>query len=83
MYTRYYQRMVKVPLLGWFVAWLSSIFSISILHQDKRVVEKQLPIKSDLKMGEKLISADQPIILYRRIRKALQDGKTIQEINAD
>lgn len=73
MYTRYYQRFLKIPGLGWFVSWLTSIFSITILHQDKRVVEKQIPIKSDLKMGEKLIPADQPIILYRRERARLQD----------
>ena len=72
--------MVKVPLLGWFVAWLSSVFSIIILHQDKRVVEKQIPIKSEMRMGEKLIPADQPIILYRRIRDALKEGKPFSEI---
>lgn len=72
MYTRYYQCFVKVPILGHFISWMTSIFSIIILHQDKRVVEKQIPIKSDLKMSEKLIPADQPIILYRRIRKELQ-----------
>ena len=75
MYTRYYQRFLKIPVLGRFVSWLTSIFSIVILHQDKRVVEKQIPNKSDLKMGEKLIPADQPIILYRRERARLQ-GKS-------
>jgi phenylpropionate dioxygenase-like ring-hydroxylating dioxygenase large terminal subunit len=73
MYTRYYQSFVKVPIFGHFISWITSIFSIIILHQDKRVVEKQIPIKSDLKMNEKLIPADQPIILYRRTRKELQD----------
>jgi phenylpropionate dioxygenase-like ring-hydroxylating dioxygenase large terminal subunit len=73
MYTRYYQSFVKLPILGHFISWITSIFSIIILHQDKRVVEKQIPIKSDLKMSEKLIPADQPIILYRRIRKELQE----------
>lgn len=73
MYTRYYQRFIKLPILGDFISWLTSIFSIIILHQDKRVIEKQIPIKSDLRMDEKLIPADQPIILYRRVRKELQD----------
>ena len=73
MYTRYYQRFLKIPGLDRLVSWLTSIFSIIILHQDKRVVEKQTPIKSDLKMGEKLIPADQPIILYRRERARLQE----------
>lgn len=74
MYTRYYQRFMKLPVLGQFISWMTSVFSIIILHQDKRVVEKQIPIKSDLKMDEKLIPADQPIILYRRIRKELQEA---------
>lgn len=73
MYTRYYQRFVKLPLVGQLISWLTSVFSIVVLHQDKRVVEKQFPIKTDLKMGEKLIAADQPIILYRRVRKELQE----------
>jgi phenylpropionate dioxygenase-like ring-hydroxylating dioxygenase large terminal subunit len=81
LYSRYYQRFLKLPILGDFVSWLTSIFSIIILHQDKRVVEKQLPIKSDLKMTEKLIAQDQPIILYRRIRKNLQEGLPIQKEN--
>ncbi len=73
MYTRYYQKFLNLPLIGQLIAWLTSVFSIVILHQDKRVVEKQYPIKSDLYMGEKLIAADQPIILYRRERKRLQE----------
>ena len=73
MYTRYYQRFITIPIIGNFISWLTSIFSIIILHQDKRVVEKQFPIKSELKMGEKLIQADQPIILYRRKRQELKD----------
>jgi len=73
MYTRYYQRFIKLPILREFISWMISIFSIMILHQDKRVVEKQIPIKTDLKMGEKLIQADQPIILYRKIRQKLQE----------
>lgn len=73
MYTRYYQSFIKLPIIGQFVSWLISVFSIIVLHQDKRVVEKQIPLKSDLKMNEKLIPADQPIIMYRRVRKELQD----------
>lgn len=73
MYTRYYQKFLNFPVIGQFIAWIISVFSIIILHQDKRVVEKQTPIKSDLKMGEKLIAADQPIILYRRERHRLQE----------
>lgn len=74
LYLRYYQRMVKVPLLRNLVAWFSNVFSIIILNQDKRVVLTQRPKKTDLRMGEKLIPADQPIITYRRRRREMIDA---------
>lgn len=74
LYLRYYQRMVKLPLLRNLVAWLSNVFSIVILNQDKRVVLTQRPKKTDLRMGEKLIPADQPIITYRRRRREMIDA---------
>jgi len=48
------------------------IFSKKILNQDRRVVVTQLPIKTELKMGEKLIQGALPIITYRRIREDLK-----------
>jgi hypothetical protein len=55
------------------IAWLAIPSSRVILNQDERVVTKQLPIKSDLKIGEILIPQDGPIILYRRHRQELID----------
>ena len=51
--------------------------SMIITWQDKRVVLRQRPLKTGLRMGEKLIAGDNPIIAYRRqrdllIRKAYQ-----------
>jgi hypothetical protein len=48
------------------------IFLKKILNQDRRVVVTQLPIKTELNMGEKLIPGDLPIITYRRIRENLK-----------
>jgi phenylpropionate dioxygenase-like ring-hydroxylating dioxygenase large terminal subunit len=72
LYLRYYQRFVKVPLLRKLVADLINLSSIVILNQDKRVVLTQLPKKTGLHIGEKLIPADKPIIEYRSIREKLQ-----------
>ena len=42
-----------------------------IAHQDRRVVVTQLPKRTTLKMGEKLIQGDFPIVAYRRRREEL------------
>jgi hypothetical protein len=42
-----------------------------IAHQDRGVVETELPRRTTLKMGEKLIQADRPIVEYRRRREEL------------
>lgn len=73
LYLRYYQRFVKLPLLRKLVADLINLSSIVILNQDKRVVVTQRPLKSGLKIGEKLIPADKPIIEYRSMRQKLQE----------
>jgi phenylpropionate dioxygenase-like ring-hydroxylating dioxygenase large terminal subunit len=71
MYVRYYQRFVRLPVLRNLVAWIASVTSITILEQDKRVVLTQQPIKTELKMGEKVIPQDGPIVLYRAHRRDL------------
>jgi hypothetical protein len=53
------------------VAWVASVTSTTILEQDKRVVLTQQPIKTELKMGEKVIPQDGPIVLYRSHRRDL------------
>ena len=72
IYLRNYQRFVNVPVLQELTDWLMMIFSKKILNQDRRVVVTQLPIRTELKMGEKLIQGDLPIITYRRIREELK-----------
>lgn len=72
MYLRYYQRFVRLPLLRQLVAFLINVSSIVILNQDKRVVVTQRPKKSGLRIGEKPIPADKPIIEYRSMREKLQ-----------
>ena len=74
IYIRYYQNIVKIPLLKQLMNYTGKITSIIILRQDKRVVMTQIPKKSQLKMGEHLIIGDAPIIEYRKHRQELIDA---------
>lgn len=70
---RFYNRITGIRPVDRCIAWLGSRANKVIERQDKRVVETQLPKRSDLRMKEKLLSADMPIIEYRQRRKQLQD----------
>jgi phenylpropionate dioxygenase-like ring-hydroxylating dioxygenase large terminal subunit len=74
MYLRGYQKMVKLPVLRELMNWINSLANLVIERQDRRVVIFQEPKASDLRMGEKLIQGDGPIIEYRRRRKTLQEA---------
>jgi hypothetical protein len=74
MYLRYYHT-VRFPILRQLVGWLGSLGNLVIERQDRRVVVTQRPQRPDLGIGEVLIQGDNPIVLYRKTRKALIDGK--------
>jgi phenylpropionate dioxygenase-like ring-hydroxylating dioxygenase large terminal subunit len=74
IYIRYYQNLTRIPLLKEFMNFIGKISSIIILRQDKRVVVTQLPKKSGLKIDERLIMGDNPIIEYRKHRNELIEG---------
>jgi phenylpropionate dioxygenase-like ring-hydroxylating dioxygenase large terminal subunit len=73
LYLRYYQKFVTLPILKNFVSYMGSKSNLVIAHQDRRIVETQIPKKSELHMDEKLFQADNPIIQYRKHRKELQE----------
>lgn len=73
VYIRYYQSMVKAPVLRQIMNWFGKVFSNVVLKQDKHVVITQLPKRTELYMHEKLFSGDAPIIEYRRIRQKLKE----------
>ena len=75
IYLRFYQNFMKTPGLKQIVSRASVFSNKYILHQDRRVVLKQLPIKSELLMGENLIQGDLPIIEYRKRRELLKQTK--------
>ncbi len=71
MYLRYYQRVVKTPIIRDVFNWVGTAANLIIERQDKRVVITQEPKRASLRMGEKLIQGDSPIIEYRRRREEL------------
>ena len=77
IYIRYYQNMIRIPLLRELITFIGKISSIIILKQDKRVVMTQKPKKSELRMGEMLIMGDNPILEYRKYRQELLDRNKI------
>ena len=72
IYIRFYQNFIKLPGLLHLVNLFSNVSNRYILHQDRKVVLTQLPVKTDLKMNENLIQGDLPIIEYRKRRAFLQ-----------
>jgi phenylpropionate dioxygenase-like ring-hydroxylating dioxygenase large terminal subunit len=71
LYLRFYQRFVTVPLLRDLVSWAAMPFNLQVAHQDRRVVETHQPPSPGLRIGEKLIQGDRPVVEYRRRREAL------------
>lgn len=79
LYIRNYQRILRIPVLRELYNWIMNIGSQVIAKQDQSTVETQRPARSDLKIGEKLIPQDRPIILYRSRRRAMIDAAENQE----
>lgn len=79
MYIRNYQRIMKIPVLLQIFNQLNAWASFIIERQDKGIVETQLPKRSDLKIGEKLIQGDGPIIEYRRLRRKLIERVAVED----
>ena len=71
LYLRFYQKFLRAPLLGDLVTWLAMPFNRVIAHQDRDIVETHQPQPSGLRIGEKMIQGDRPIIEYRRRREEL------------
>lgn len=79
VYLRFYQKFVKLPLLRDLVAWAAMPFNRRVLHEDRAVVQTHQPTASGLRIGEKLITGDRPIVEYRRRRETLQAAARAKE----
>ncbi len=71
LYLRFYQNFMRTPGVRNLINWSAMIFNTIVAHQDRRVVVTQRPTRSDLRIGEKLIPGDAPVIAYRRRRQEL------------
>ncbi|MBN2471088.1 MAG: aromatic ring-hydroxylating dioxygenase subunit alpha [Anaerolineae bacterium] len=71
LYLRFYQRFMKVPGLRHAINWFGAQMNNIVASEDRSIVETQRPYRTDLRMGEKLIPGDAPIIMYRRQREEL------------
>lgn len=81
LYLRMYQKIMVFPVLKKLVNFLMMKYNLIILNQDKRVVLTQLPKKSELKMGEQLVTGDMPIIKYRQIRQQMLERESLKDHN--
>jgi len=73
LYLRFYQNSLRIPFLRDLFNRLATPFNLIIAHQDRRVVTTQQPKPSGLRIGEKLIQGDRPIVEYRRRRQELME----------
>ena len=69
---RFYNRITGIRAIDKAIAWLGSRANKIVERQDKRIVQTQLPKRSQLRMSESLVAADMPIIEYRAKREKLQ-----------
>ena len=71
MYIRFYQRVVKFPVLKSIFNAFSGIGNFIIERQDRWVVLTQRPKRSGLRIGERLVPGDRPVVLYRQRREEM------------
>lgn len=74
LYLRFYQAFARIPLIGTLIARAAMPFNVYVAHQDRRIVQTQLPKASGLKIGENLFQGDLPILEYRKKRQQLQES---------
>ena len=72
LYLRLYQKIITVPGLSYLFNLIFTPFNLRILHEDRHVVQTQVPKVSRLDGGEMLFPADMPIVQYRRKRQEYQ-----------
>lgn len=71
LYLRFYHKITPFKTVNRLIAFFGKYANLIIERQDKRVVITQRPKRTQLRMGEKLIQGDQPIVVYRRLRDEL------------
>jgi len=82
LYLRFYQNFMRTPGLKQLVLWLAGRFNLIVAHQDRRVVNTQIPKGDGIGKGELLIQGDYPIMEFRKkrieLRKAAERDRTAE-----
>lgn len=73
LYLRFYVKIFKMGFINKFISKISMPFNVKVAHQDRRIVNNELPKASLYKSSENLIPADFPIIQFRKRRAELKD----------
>lgn len=76
LYLRFYQDFMRFPALKRLVNTLGGWMNLIIAHQDRRVVETQVPKGDGIGKGEILIQGDYPIMEFRKKRVELMKAAT-------
>ncbi|MBU0955061.1 MAG: aromatic ring-hydroxylating dioxygenase subunit alpha [Spirochaetes bacterium] len=72
LHLRFMQNFMRLPGLRWLINKLGILMSIVIAHQDRRIVNTQLPVGDGTGSGELLFRGDRPIMEFRKRRLALK-----------
>ena len=72
LYLRFYQDFLHAPGLRQIVLWMAGRFNLIVAHQDRRVVNTQIPKGDGIGKGELLIQGDYPIMEFRKKRLELR-----------
>ncbi len=70
-YLMSFHQIPKIPIIYQISNYFINYFNKKILHEDKAMVIGQQPTHTYLKMGERLVSADLPIVEFRKAIKKL------------
>ncbi|MCJ7695765.1 MAG: aromatic ring-hydroxylating dioxygenase subunit alpha [Anaerolineaceae bacterium] len=79
LYGRFYQRVLRVPLLRGIFGILGNLSSLIIAGQDKRVVTKIVPKDPEQTDQEQLRVSDSAIIAYRKHKKRLIEKSRVNK----
>lgn len=84
LYLRFYQEFMKLPILKQLVLALAGWMDLVIAHQDRRIVNTQIPKGDGTGTGELLIQGDHPIMEFRKKRMELRKAaKMLSETRQD
>ncbi len=76
LYLRFYPIFMPFPPLAWLIGRLGSLMNLVIAHQDRRIVNTQLPKADGIGKGENLFRGDKPIMEFRKKRQELRKRST-------